>query len=378
MNRILICTYAAGYGHHKASEAIREALLAAGPETEVRIFDPLHHGRPYLSTLLVHGYLRLLKRAPWIYRNLYARAEAVKQEGRAGIGFGLLWKTVLNRTFWLRLDMFMQEFRPGAVICTHPFAAVAISAWKKRKQVKIPAITGVITDFTIHPFWPQSDLDGYFVSSPELAETMAETGVPGERIWVVGIPVGSRFGRTLNRNLIKLKLGLDPHKTTVLVTGGGLGLGGLKEAVEALGTLETPIQIMAVTGLNPVLQQSLERVIRDLGNPVKVFSFVDNMADLMRASDIIVSKPGGITVAEALVTGKPVVIWKPLPGQEERNSSFLVRHSLARLAGDLQSLAAVVKELAGQEVSIAGRGPAVLHASAARSIVGIVNKTYMD
>lgn len=372
----LICTYSAGYGHHKVSQAIREALLAVDPGAEVHIADPWKLGSPRLNDLLNNVYLKMLKRGPFIYRTLYTRAENAERAGKRSLAGSIFLRLLTGRLFCFRLDSLIDSTRPSVIICVHPFAALAVSRWKAWKKAEFPPVTGVITDFTVHPFWAQAALDGYFVASHEFKLELAKRGVSRNKIWISGIPVGAEFTRSLNKLSTRMRLGLDLHHQTVLVMGGGLGLGDLHEVVECIGKSGLPVQTIVVTGRNKVLQDKLTGLIQGMEAPVKVFGFVDNIPELMSASDIIVTKPGGVTVAEALAARLPILVWRPIPGQEERNTSFVVSRQLgAHVRGTaelMEKLRQLIETGPGNHLELAA-----LQRLAARNVACIVRDTYI-
>lgn len=371
--RVLLCTYSAGYGHHKTAEAIKDAFLNINPDAGVYIVDPFKIGRPGINSLLIAFYLQMIKRAPFIYRFIYEKAETSKNSKISAFW----WKVIINRKFRRAMNTLILREQPDIILCLHPFSAIAMRMWKNSAGKSGPVITGLLTDYTVHPFWWQLNLDGYFVSSPDLINVMTKHGIPPRRVWPVGIPVDSTAGSYRDKAAIRRSLGLNPETPTVLVMGGGLGLGGLDEIVRCLGTMGQEIQMLVVTGANPVIQENLTRLVAGVITAVKVFGFVNNVPELMAASDLIVTKPGGVTVAEALATGLPMIVWRPIPGQEERNTSFLVQKGLAVLAEDLQELvpkvrrALMVKPEANLDLALSNR-------SAASHIADIMNKTYIN
>ncbi len=373
-DRVLICTHSAGFGHRKAAEALIEAFRTISPETGVYIIDPFEFARPYLNKLLIHIYLKILKRAPYIYRMLYEKGE---RSDRDRHGYSFLWKLIINQAFYQKLDLLVEEIRPTVILCTHPFAAVVMSRWRERKGAVTPAITGLITDYTVHPFWKGLNLEGYFTASPDLLPDITDGGISGEMVWATGIPVSRKFGRVAGKKRVRLDLGLNPYLKTILVMGGGFGLGDLDEVVKCIGSSDLKVQLMVVTGINTGLQKRLKKLIADLGIPVKVFGFVDNIPEFMAAADIIVSKPGGITVAEALAAKLPIIIWKPIPGQEVRNASFLVKKRLGRQVNDGTDLIAAVKQQLDLQQS-ARLELTALNRLAARNIAGIVIEAFMS
>lgn len=373
-NNVLICTYSAGFGHLKAARAIKDAFQNINPGQGVYIIDPFEFARPVLNGLLIDVYLMVLKRAPFIYRMLYEMAE---KDSRGGLAYGFFWRLVFNRAFFRKLSLLMDEIHPSAIICSHPFAAVIMKMWQRRNGSDNPALTGLLTDYTIHPYWKNLNLDGYFIAAPDFLTGLTNCGISRERIWVTGIPVDRKFGASGNKEKARLELGLHPHKPTVLVMGGGLGLGSPDEVVWGLAASRLTLQLIAVTGVNVPLQKKMESMAKNLQVPLKIFGFVNNVAQLMTAADLIVSKPGGITVAEALAAQLPIIIWKPIPGHEVRNTSFLVDKGLARQVKNRTELAQTVTDILNQGSDIPV-GLSDLYKVAAGNIAATVIKSFLS
>lgn len=315
----VILSVSAGSGHMRAAAAIRSALVEDDPDCDVTILDTFKYTSPLLEKLILGTYMEMLKLTPAFYGYLYSRSEKGQPlSGHAKTEFNKL----LSRFSAARLTEFISRHSPKAVVCTHPFPLGVMSA--VRQDGKISCFTvGAITDFIIHPYWVFPGVDLYLVGADQLARDLAGYGIPAERIHATGIPIDPVFASPADRGAVLAGCGLDPGQATILVMGGGLGLGPLAESVKSLGSLDEGCQIIVVTGNNIQLKEKIERMAPDLPNRICVLGYVENIHKLMAASDIMVSKAGGLSCAEALATGLPLFILDPLPGQEERNSRFL-------------------------------------------------------
>ncbi len=321
----VILSVSAGSGHMRAAAAIRSALLEADPGCGAIVLDTFKYTSPLLERLILGAYMEMLKFTPAVYGYLYSRSE----KGRPLSGFAKAeFNKLLSRFSAGRLLDFISRYNPGAVICTHPFPLGVLSAIRSRMEPRLLTV-GVVTDFIIHPYWVFPEVDLYLVGAEKLAADLAGYGIPPERICVTGIPIDPVFANPESRDGVLAHCGMNPGLPTILVMGGGLGLGPLAESAYALGAIGDPCQIIVVTGNNAHLKEKISQMTSGLPNRVCVLGYVDSIYLLMSASDIMVSKAGGLSCAEALAKGLPLFILDPLPGQEERNSRFLTSEGAA-------------------------------------------------
>jgi len=200
----------------------------------------------------------------------------------------------------------------------------------KRKIDPLLPVLAIVTDFAVHPFWIYANVDAYAVATPEMGDMLVARGVKRERILVSGIPVDNRFARPrLTGAELREELGLPADRRVVLMMGGGLGIGPLELMMRALDRVDVPAAAAVIVGTNEQLERRARETGERLSYPLHVYGFVDNVFDYMYASDLLVSKPGGLTSSEALVAELPMVLVKPLPGQEERNMRYLVSRDVA-------------------------------------------------
>ena len=202
----------------------------------------------------------------------------------------------------------------------------------------------VITDYTVHSHWVHQGVDGYIVACTEVSESLVSWGIKAQRIHVTGIPVSPKFEGEMDPGQINLKLGLKSDLPTFLVMGGSYGvLKSAKRICKKLADSLVPVQTIIVCGKNKKLYLSLKEVIEQGRNLMIRFEFVDNVEELMTVSDLIITKAGGLTVSEALTKHLPLVIYKPIPGQEEENAHFVQRIGAGCVAGNEEELGCLLK-----------------------------------
>jgi processive 1,2-diacylglycerol beta-glucosyltransferase len=315
--RALIFTVSAGAGHTKAAEAIYSALKQRGWTCEV--VDTLQYINKAAHKVVIGTYLESVKFTPRLYGLLYRTAET-------GEGLGEITQ-LFNELFAVKLQRLIQQYKPNVMVCTHPFPLEMISILKGKRKFPQPVVA-ILTDYTIHPFWVNTYVNAYVVPSDYLCYELIQYGISEKRINPLGIPVNRTFQNQLDKSEIFIRLGLTPDKPVVLVMGGGLGLGSVEQVIKALLIDPWDIQIIAVAGKNKKLLAQLEELRSSTQKHLIPIGYTDEVNTLMEISDIIVSKPGGLTVTEALIKGIPFAILSPIPGQEERNSDFLLNNGL--------------------------------------------------
>jgi processive 1,2-diacylglycerol beta-glucosyltransferase len=237
-----------------------------------------------------------------------------------------------------RLTRTLLDQAPDAVICTHFLPAQILSRLRQAGTVTAPTWV-VVTDFDVHLLWAHQGLSGYCVADEEVAWRIRERGIgPGTAVHVTGIPIMPAFATRPDRATCAAELGLDPARTTLLLMGGGGGVGGLDAVAERLLRLPGEPQLLACAGRNADLLRRLEVMARPLGRRLKPLGFTATPERLMAAADLAVSKPGGLTTSECLAMGLPMLVVSPVPGQEERNSDYLLEHGVALKAHDAAGL----------------------------------------
>lgn len=304
----------------RTAEAIKKAAAHVSPEAEIIILDTFRYASPLLEKIVLGTYMEMLKMSPVFYGYLYRQAEHGKPlSGRGKMEFS----RILNILAAPKLEEYIKIHKPDIIVSTHPFPLGMVSWMKKKGIIQIPLIA-VITDYTIHSFWIFPEVDHYLVGSEALCEQFQEYGIDHKQIHVTGIPIDYEFENSFDKNEIRKELDLDPQLPVIYVNGGGLGMGPLESTVKILGRSRPDCQLIVVTGTNTAVRKKLERLLPKLKCNAKIYGFVNNIHKLMAASDLMVGKAGGLTCAEAMATGLPILIVDPLPGQEERNTEFIV------------------------------------------------------
>jgi len=326
-----------GVGHTSAANALRSALAEEQPPFEATIVDSYKYAASVVSRVVSHGYLRMVKTIPQMYRFLYNRAERATEVGP--------FRAWVHQFTAANIRPLLQELRPDVVICTHAFPCGVMAEYKKQ-FADAPPVVGVVTDFVVHAFWIHNNIEAYAVATPEMRSTLIARGVPADRILVSGIPVRAEFGRPqTDRAELRARLGLPLDRSTVLLMGGGLGIGPLETMMHALDRVRAPLCAVAIVGRSARSEQRVLEHAHRVGYPVRVVRFVNNVHEYMHASDVLLTKPGGLTTAEALAAQVPLVLFKPLPGQEERNTRYLVQRRAALRAKGASDLTRTVESL---------------------------------
>ncbi|SDW09614.1 processive 1,2-diacylglycerol beta-glucosyltransferase [Marininema mesophilum] len=318
--KVLILTETiGGNGHFRAAQAIAKGLDQKAPAVGVDISCGLPQYSRQLEGVVRKVYLNTLQYAPQLWGAAYKREEAISETFRSGVGKVLATK----------LRRFLDPLNPEVVICTHAFCLSA--AGYVKEQVSHPYRLGAaITDFDVNGFWVHPAVDFYLVAHEGVVQKLHHKyGIPKERIYHTGIPIDPDFSRTRPAKAeVRKILGVEPDPFTVMLMGGGLGLGPLERSIEQFQKDMPASQLLVITGKNKTL---LERLSDRFGQKknIHLFGFVQGMADWMSAADLIVTKPGGLTSSECLAAGLPMVICRPIPGQEERNSRYLTQKRVA-------------------------------------------------
>lgn len=361
--RVLILSTSAGTGHVRAAQALEKEFARDPRVGEVVHQDALTFTnkvfRDFYSTL----YMRLVRSAPsvlgWVYR---ASDEPWKGE---------TVRTQLDRLNTRKLVEFIRNFQPHHTVCTH-FMPAGIMSHLMEKESFATRHAVVVTDFDCHAMWLTRQFHRYFVAIDETKAHLEALGLPAERITVSGIPIDPVFAKPVERAAARRSHGLDPKRTTLLLSAGALGVGPTELVVERLNLLSHPFQCIVVCGKNPEVKRRVEQVAGSHPKRFRVLGYTDRMHELMHLSDLYIGKPGGLTTSEALACGLPMAVFSPIPGQEERNSDHLLEEGAAIRCNELTSLPFKLDRLFTQP----GRLPAMRKAArkigrphAARTIV---------
>ena len=344
--RVAILHATAGSGHKSAAVAIAHALAAMAPGAQVREVDTLVFASRFYRTTYSQGYNAMAQRAPRLWGALYALWAQARVNRSAGPA-----REALDRLSLRGLVRVVERERPDAIVCTHFLPVEALYPIRGRGRLDVP-LHVVITDFTAHPLWAYPHVDRYFVASDQVAEELASHGVPRDRIEVSGIPVDPRFAERHGRESVRSRFGFPQDRPLVLVMGGGGGVGPMAELAARLVTLPEAPHVLVLCGTNARLRRQLEVLALEHGGRLRTLGFTPHVDLLLEASDMVVSKAGGLTCAEALVKHTPLVIFRPTPGQEVGNARYLEAGGAAVHADSLDTVAATVSRWLGDPESL--------------------------
>lgn len=338
MKKLLILSASAGAGHLRAAEALSVAARTAYPQLEVQTHDALDFMGGWFKKAYNQAYLASVNNTPelWGYFYNHSASGIPKPIARIVRAFDSLNSK--------KLCDLVESHVPDHILCTHFLPPNLLLSARGRRKLRVP-ISMVLTDFDCHNFWVIPGVSNYFVGSDEVKWDLYRKGVPLDMIKVTGIPVHPVFMDRKDRGEVARELDIYSDMRTVLVLSGGFGVGDVEKVVQTVLDIEGDFQVLIVAGRNEVLRKKLEKIRKRQGKYIKVFGFVNNIQDLMDASDIAVTKSGGLTVSECLTKGLPMVVFSPIPGQEERNCDYLLERGAAVKAKNLSNLEFKLKEL---------------------------------
>lgn len=332
--RILVLSEPFGMGHERAAQALIKSLQMLDPGIATFHTNSIKSSYPVISNLFTKLYIQLIKKFPQIWHRFYQNGRRNRDNRTA--------KNLIHRLLAGTVKKHITEFQPHAVICTHPFPASVVSRLKQ-EGLSIPLI-GIITDYDVHAFWLDKNIDLYITGDNSLNEGFSALDFNPRNVSGEGIPIDPVFQEGIDKGDAREKLGLDPQEPVILVAGGGWGLGNLDRIVELLLHIPEDHRIAVITGTNKETKKMLEQRFTGFDR-VKIKGFVRNIHEYMAAADIMVTKPGGLTTSEGLAAGVPMVLFDVLYGQEEWNARFLMQNGAALKCGTVEEIPALVGRL---------------------------------
>ena len=353
--RILIGTVTAGAGHLAAAAALDEAWRSFRPEDTVEKLDVSKFFSPLHRKIVSDGYVTLVEKAPELWGMMFKKTDDPKLTRRMN-----RIKQIFPGQSRGKFIRYVKQFKPDAVLCTHylPLETLGqmrrheLKAQKRQKEPATPCdprpfVVSIVTDFEAHALWMEHCVDLYCVAAEETKARLVARGADTKCVLATGIPVSGRFSAKIDAKAVRSKMGLRDDQPVLLVLSGGFGMGPVAEILTALDNVTHPFQTVVVTGRNEELRQQL--AARDRKHPTHVLGFASNMHELMAISDLIISKPGGLTSSEALALGKPLFILNPIPGQEAANSDFLLERGAAVKVNRVEDLPFRLDQLLGNK-----------------------------
>lgn len=326
---IAVFSVSAGTGHIRAAEALKATAQERFPDVSVAHIDLMTLVPPLFRRVYADSYVPLVEHHPALWGYLYQQADRRKLDS----GLDRL-RIAIERLNTQKLRSTLEQINPDCVICTHFLPAELFSRWRRKGSFQKP-VWVVVTDFDVHMLWVHRHLTGYCTASAEVAHRLSDRGVPAADIHVTGIPIMPAFTRRLSRMECARELGLNPAKPTLLLMSGGTGFGSThKLALRLLETLGRELQLIALAGKNVKLLASLRELAAGHPGRLVAMGYTESVERVMAASDLAITKSGGLTTSECLAMGLPLVVVSPIPGQEERNADYLLEHGAALKAYD--------------------------------------------
>jgi processive 1,2-diacylglycerol beta-glucosyltransferase len=330
LTRVLILSSGVGSGHIAAAAAL-EQVFRAKPSVTVRNEDALTHTTRIYQVTAADAYFALVRESPWYIGWLYDFNDDPFRNER---GLSLVWNLLNGQP----LAALIEDYDPDIVVCTHfmpaGFAAQLLIEGRIRSQLAI-----VTTDYDFHRMWLSRVFSRYFVALPETRAFLAAMGVEPARITVAGIPVSPALALPIDARAVRARFDLRDDLPTLLVSAGTLGSGPAVAIVEQILAMTNPAQAVVVCGRNQPLRQAVEALVADHADRFRVIGYTDELANLMRVATLFIGKPGGLTSAECMAAGLPMVVIAPIPGQEEHNSDHLLEQGAAIRCRGLPALA---------------------------------------
>ncbi|WNQ10488.1 glycosyltransferase [Paenibacillus aurantius] len=310
--RVLLLSEGFGSGHTQAAHAISVGLRRLSSMVRTRVLELGAFQHPTIAPLIFSAYRKTVTSQPKLYGMLY-RHQYKKSLNR-------LTSLALHRIFYSQTASIIKQLRPDMIVCTHPFPNVVVSRLK-RSGLAIPLCT-VITDYDAHGTWIDPAVNKYLVSTAEVRDKLIGRGVPESIIEVTGIPVHPDFWiPSSDKDELRSRFGLAA-KPTVLIMGGGWGLVNNEELIRHMSRFREEIQLIFCLGNNEKVRQRLMHDPLFQHPNIRLLGYTKEIDKLMEVSDLLVTKPGGMTCTEAMAKGIPMLFYSPIPGQEEENCQY--------------------------------------------------------
>ena len=326
MKKILIFYGSYGGGHLSAARSIKEYIDENYSNTETCMVDCIEYINKALNKVTTKAYSGMAKNAHWVWKKVYYGAED---------GTFAKLNDKAQKVLSIKLNKLIRSYKPDLIISTHPFSSHMCAVLKKKKKIN-SKIGTIITDYAPHSQWLMypAYIDYFFVAHAGMKEDLLKRGIKEKQIKVTGIPLSNRFLAHYDKEKILSDFSLSSQKRTILFFAGGeQGFGKdkifnmLKSIIESFPNL----QIIAISGKNEKIKQQFDELVKKNNSHknVKILEYTNKVPELMSVSDLVITKPGGLTTTESLASGLPIIVINPIPGQEEENAEFLEKNGVA-------------------------------------------------
>lgn len=325
MNKIIIFYGSYGGGHLSAARSIKEYIENNYPEVEVLMVDCMEYISKTINKVTTKAYTDLAKNAKWAWGKIYYASSK-----------GPLFSITNNaqKILALKLNTLIQDFNPDLIISTHPFSS-QMCAYLKNKYKLSNKLATILTDYAPHVQWLMypEQVNYFFVAHDKMKTELIKHGITENKIYPTGIPLSNKFLAHYDKEKILEEFNLSTNKKTILFFAGGeYGLGKDKTLyiLETLIKSFPNLQVIAIAGKNKKIKENFEELVKEYNaeNSVKILPFTNKVPELMSVSDLVITKPGGLTTTESLASGLPIIVINPIPGQETENAEFLENHNV--------------------------------------------------
>jgi processive 1,2-diacylglycerol beta-glucosyltransferase len=318
MTKILILHASLGSGHVSAAKSIASAFEFLGVD-EVRVEDGLDYADAVVRTVITKGYLKVSEQSPYLWRKIYEGTDNPDFEDTLDSN-KLMGE--LQSPFYKKLEKLITDMEPDVIVCTQEFPLLIVQALKEKGHISQPNYV-VVTDFMAHSSWINDGVSGYFVASDFTKYVLNHWGVEESLLHATGIPVRLEISQPKSSADMREKLSLPGSQAVVTLFGGGILPERVKRMVNVMLESPEPLTLATVAGRNKQMSDELaELESNDKVNLYK-YEYIDFVDDLVAASDLVVTKSGGLIVSEVLARGTPMIVVDPIPGQEEWNADFV-------------------------------------------------------
>lgn len=310
MKKVLIFYGSYGGGHLSAAKSIKDYIDTNYQDVETYLVDCIEYVNKIFNKVTTKAYSEMAKNAHWVWKKVYYAKDK---------GLFIKVNNTTQKLMSIKLNKLLQDYKPNLIISTHPFGSHMSAILKKQKKINSKIAT-IITDYTVHSQWLvlPAYIDYFFIAHDKMKKVLLEKGVQENQIKVTGIPISNKFLIKYNKETILPQLGLSANKKTILFFAGGEQGFGKYQILNILKLIieNFPnIQIIAIAGKNKKIKKDFNELVKakNATNTVKVLSYTNKIPELMGSSDLVITKPGGLTITESLVSRTPNNSSQPYP-----------------------------------------------------------------
>ncbi len=340
--KVLILYAAYGGGHLSAANAVKEAIENNYRDYEVSMIDFMAYLNKVINSLTIKSYEKMAKNLPWVWGKIYNKS-------RKGLVAEL--SNSANRILKIKMHRLIKKENPDIIISTHPFSTQMCASLKKHSKINVKLVN-ILTDLKYHEQWlvKHKYVDKFFVSNEEMKNDLIKYGVDESKVFATGIPISQRFSKKYEREEVLKEFNLKENlKVILFFAGGKMGLArsNIYSYMEQIARMANHFQIVAISGKNDKVFEKFNEIAENSINKenIKVMEYTTKVPELMSVADLVISKPGGITVSECLASNVPMLIINPIPGQETDNTDFLELNNLAKCVKHNDNLGMIMEEL---------------------------------